>query len=65
MSPSAPSGTTIPNRSAVAFNAQTLGTASTAPSTVVSDVVTVPDLAIVVSHGGNFTQGQGGSYSIR
>jgi uncharacterized repeat protein (TIGR01451 family) len=64
VSPSAPSGTTIPNRSDVAYNAETLGTASTSPSTVTSDVVTVPDLAIGVSHAGNFTQGQPGGYSI-
>jgi uncharacterized repeat protein (TIGR01451 family) len=64
VSPSVPSGTTIPNRSDVAYNSQTLGTSSSAPSTVTTEVVTVPDLAIGVSHTGNFTQGQPGSYSI-
>ena len=64
VSPAAPSGTAISNRSQVAYNAQTLGTSSTAPSTVTSGVVTVPDLAIGVSHAGNFTQGQPGSYGI-
>jgi uncharacterized repeat protein (TIGR01451 family) len=58
----AQSGTAIDNRAEVTYNAQTLGTSSTATSTATSSVVTLPDLAIALSHAGDFTQGQAGSY---